>query len=440
MKIENTWGLNRKIFFKKEKNRANVSNCIWSLYDSLNNRLNLEYLRNYILEGPSPSIQTPFNNIFQVPSGATLSSNGILDSSSIPRKVKTNKDTLEKDIINSICKNIDKIIKLYKNTKSLIVLLSGGLDSTLLLNLINKTSNLPIIAVNIYFRDCKSTDERYFANIAVGKKEVNLLDIEIDTFSFLEYDDLSCKAEIPSRELLFGFVWNKIRNNIPHPKNTLVFSGHGGDQLFDIPYVYKSKFNFMDIIHICKIEKKSFWEVFYNFIKSRLSSNLLNEKIGFDKHINEWWKKIVYDQRKINKYIMYTTLWSTCWNEEAYDYFLSPVIYPLLNMETICLIISSLWECNDFFYDRELERKILKYLGVSDKIYLRKSKGSVLEPLLKYCSKNNLKLIEYCKTVMNKNIFSKERIKEIEYKTANWTKDSNLVWNLISVEKWLKRL
>ena len=143
-------------------------------------------------------------------------------------------DFIEKTIENSIES------KLHRSIKKIVMALSGGIDSTLVLALIKKTSpEIDIEAISIKF--AQSTDESKKAAMLAENFDINHNIIYLENY-FLELP----KAISIIKQPFWDHHWYYVAKSASKLSNHIV-SGDGGDELFG-GYTFRYK-KFLELIN-----------------------------------------------------------------------------------------------------------------------------------------------------------------------------------------------
>lgn len=210
---------------------------------------NWSYLCSYLLYGNSSSIETPFNNIYELPPACTLTvkKDGIktlpfwdpLASYHTPREQGS-------DAVGILRKTLKPWIEPYKN---ICVSLSGGLDSSSLTyclkDLLREDQNLK--AVNYFHSQIQSSNELVHARKVC--QDVGIKLIEVDASDTLPFDPPQRKPLIKPNKPLPGLIslrWGeRIFEVVSSAGPFLYLSGHGSDHIFMCPPTRKSALDYM---------------------------------------------------------------------------------------------------------------------------------------------------------------------------------------------------
>ena len=204
--------------------------------------VNVKALKEHLILGYTLNEQTLFEGIQRLGAGHTLkiSRNGIkkekyFDIVNYTSESFNEKLNLDRCIKNSI--NIHTV-----SDVKLGMMLSGGFDSNLILDYLNFTDNLnnEFIAFNAgldHKHESLSTldkalySERKIAEKIAQEYKIKLQKIEVSSEKFMKIKDFINIIEEPICNPS-GFLINEICDIAKNKSNKVLFSGHGGDEIF----------------------------------------------------------------------------------------------------------------------------------------------------------------------------------------------------------------
>lgn len=439
------WGFAPSVFVATHNRRICVANDIWSLLETRDHHiLNVKYLKHFLKNGPSPGFETAFSGVYQLPPGAQLNGKGYLGGIAAPSPSTVWLQKPEASVIDSLVEEIASQIRAYRSVNRVAVLLSGGLDSTLVLLAAVRATEMPIIAVNVYFDECPTTDERRYAEIAAGLCHVELAFVKVEPTDFI-FDELPSgfRPPLPARELLFTRVWDEIRKTIGGLNKTLFLSGHGGDQLFTIPPSRFFKGSYEDLLMACANHGLSIWQAIASYIGERLKYSIspyLPRIHRTDDIYRRWLINSISQTSIPSRHAILVTLCALSWRERAHDLAIGQVVYPLLGAKVVENIIGYIW--SDCFgrVPRFHERTVLEFLGAPETIRLRRDKGLVAEPMLKCLALGKKPIADLCPRLISSGLCGPDELTGLERRASGWVVNVEEVWNALILERWLDSL
>jgi len=202
--------------------------------------MNWTYLCSYLVYGNSSAIQTPFQNIYELPPACCLK------ISKNERKTEPFWNPLrsvrqEKDAVGVLQATLKAWIEPYKN---ICVSLSGGLDSSSLVYCLKGIlkDNQTLSAVNYFHSQVKSSNELVHARKVCQETGIDL--VEIDASTPLPFDPSSQKQLLKPNKPFTGLISLKWFENtaayLPSEGSCTFLSGHGSDHIFMRPPSKKS--------------------------------------------------------------------------------------------------------------------------------------------------------------------------------------------------------
>lgn len=256
--------------------------------------LNEEYLQLFLLHGDISSKLTPFDHIYEIPSGykAKYSPN----SKCIHSPVWTYEESLApkfssiEDAKTAIKKSFNNVITTILNHNENIFLdLSGGLDSSSILFELcrNKSSNHNIYGINLYDPSVNSSNELEHVLKLKQYNNFNLIKLNYNNcllFTPAECTILPNKPTIVLSHLKYQQQLNEIAG--AHHQTYCFMNGHGGDSVFGCPpaigavadLFLDDKFsNINDKAHeLAVLYRKSIWNIYATNIKLWLKHKFKN--------------------------------------------------------------------------------------------------------------------------------------------------------------------
>ncbi|MBA3814411.1 MAG: hypothetical protein H0X26_07995, partial [Alphaproteobacteria bacterium] len=200
---------------------------------------NWEYMCSYLIYGNSSAIQTPFKNVFELPSACSLQ---ITKEERVtapfwnPLGSYKKQELQSKNAVNVLQNTLKPWIKPYKN---ICVSLSGGLDSSSLMYCLKElvTKDQKLTALNYFHSQVKSSNELVHARQVC--KEVGIELIEVDASNSLPFDPTYKKHPLKPNKPFPGLVslkWlDAVQDHIPLTDPFTFLSGHGSDHIFMRP-------------------------------------------------------------------------------------------------------------------------------------------------------------------------------------------------------------
>lgn len=204
------------------------SSSIKSFY--FKKKINNEALIDYFLLGFVSEPKTILENVESLEPGCFL----IYKNNQLIKKNYFEFKNIFTSKNNEISAEIEKtVMKHYTNEVSSCLFLSSGIDSNLILAILNK-NNIKIPTISISFENFKS-DHKIYDESQIIKSICNKLKIE-NYHSFIsrdlikEYDNQFLKEmDQPTTDGLNSFIVSKIANQMDYK---IAYSGLGGDELF----------------------------------------------------------------------------------------------------------------------------------------------------------------------------------------------------------------
>jgi asparagine synthase (glutamine-hydrolysing) len=205
---------------------------------------NWTYLCSYLVYSNSSAVQTPFQNIFEIPPACCLKITKNERKTTLfwnPLSTYKKQDIQNKDAADVLQDTLKPWIEPYKN---ICVSLSGGLDSSSLVyclkNIVKKDQALS--ALNYFHSSIQSSNEVIYARKVCEETGIEL--IELDASDCLPFD-APCKNRLlgPNKPFpgLISLKWLEIvSDHIPSTDSCTFLSGHGSDHIFMRPPSRKS--------------------------------------------------------------------------------------------------------------------------------------------------------------------------------------------------------
>lgn len=239
------WDSIRKILYSENKKLkvTLVTNDIKS-FKLFHNKINFdrEYFRKILIQN-IPDHKTIFSNIFEILPGCNLvidikNSNNYYQYFSETFYDTNNIDFCSDESvlfqqIECNCKN------LLENNEAIFLDFSGGLDSSMLLNIFKfhaAKHECNIFAINFYSNKFSEADERKYISTSIPDNKVKLIYVNHD--NFLPFDDLDKFSHLPiavTEELALYKRFKVINYFTQNFKKYCIINGEGGDNLFFSP-------------------------------------------------------------------------------------------------------------------------------------------------------------------------------------------------------------
>lgn len=197
---------------------------------------NWTYLCSYLIYGNSSALQTPFNDIYELPPGCCLK------ITKNERKTEPFWNPLcsyktsayrEQNAVNVLQETLKPWIRPYKN---IYVSLSGGLDSSSLVYCLNDILNQDqtLKALNYFHPYIKSSNELVYARKVCQETGIEL--IEIDASQSLPFDCARNKYPLKPNKPFPGLIslrWQEAKfDHISLVDSSVFLNGHGSDHIF----------------------------------------------------------------------------------------------------------------------------------------------------------------------------------------------------------------
>ncbi len=205
---------------------------------------NWTYLCSYLMYSNSSAVQTPFQNIFELPPACSLKITKDERKTAPfwnPLNSYKKQEIQEKGAANVLQDTLKPWIEPYKN---ICVSLSGGLDSSSLVyclkDIVRKDQTLK--ALNYFHSSVKSSNEVAHARQVCKETDIEL--IELDASDSLPFDTPRNKQLVRPNKPFPGLIslkWlENISDRIPNTASCTFLSGHGSDHIFMRPPSKKS--------------------------------------------------------------------------------------------------------------------------------------------------------------------------------------------------------
>ena len=199
---------------------------------------NWNYLCSYLIYSDSSSIETPFENIYELPPACKLNiTKNSLKTFPFWDPVHSSLQPSQKNAVEILNSTLKPLIKPYKN---ICISLSGGLDSSSLTYCLKSLAenNQNLIAFNYFHSQIKSSNELFHARKVCQDTQIEL--VEIDASDSLPFDppkrEILLKANKPFPGLTSLRWVEVIENHVSSLKGSSIFmSGHGSDHIFMRP-------------------------------------------------------------------------------------------------------------------------------------------------------------------------------------------------------------
>ena len=271
-------------------------------------KLNFDALNEYLSFFAPISNITFYKDILKLPKASYI----ILQNNTLKikkyYKIKTKKYIFDNDLaISEVKKNLIEAIKIRLNADVEIgVLLSGGLDSSLIAFIYNQLLNKKIKTFSIGYDEFRKYDELNYAKILSNHIKSEHFEVKLNKNEFIQnFDKVIEYLEEPFGDSSAHPLY-KLTKIIKDTKIKTVFSGEGSDELF---FGYEKYFKLNEFYQFSKT--LSINQI--NFFKKNLSSFISNSKesIYFNRILNNeaiyqsFGETFSYNQKKalFNKHI-----------------------------------------------------------------------------------------------------------------------------------------
>jgi len=285
----------KPLYFYKDENQFIFSSQIKGVLASgkIDFELNSSQLSNYLKFQTVYAPNTILKNIFLLEAGTTL----LLNKSGI-KKEKYWSTTKDKNQINTdnYYDTKSKINTLLTNAVERRMVsdvpfgafLSGGIDSSLMVGLMNKVSTSPINTFNISFAEKEFSEAKYAETVA-NKYKTNHTEINLSPNDLLDdIEDALNFMDSPSADGINTYVISK------HTRNhgvKMAISGLGGDELF-AGYPQFKQMNFLNKFrHTDKLSHK---------LRTLIAETISNRTTRADiKKVSNWLKTNNWDMQSL---------------------------------------------------------------------------------------------------------------------------------------------
>lgn len=200
---------------------------------------NWKYLCSYLIYGNSSAIETPFNNIYELPLGCSLR----VTKNEIKTTLFWNplhsyyvEAPQEKDAMEALNTSLIPWINPYKNV---FLSLSGGLDSSSLAYCLKKlvTEDQCLKAINYFHSQIQSSNELSHARKVCQETGIEL--VEVDAADSLPFTPPQRKQPLKPNKPFPGLIslrWmERLSDYLPFDEAFTFVSGHGSDHIFMRP-------------------------------------------------------------------------------------------------------------------------------------------------------------------------------------------------------------
>ena len=268
----------KPLYYAQEQNRFYFASEAKALHYLLGFNLNKRNIHNFLGFGATISPNTLDRNIYKLPPASSLYFNGTTS------KIECYEELLSQDIEYNTLKQASKALEKSLNSAVEIripssikwgVLLSGGLDSSLISALASKNSKEPINLFSIGYEGYEKYDERKYA-----KEVAEHLNANFYSYNFTKADFFNTLDEIlnfiddpigdPAQIPLYFLIKKAKEQGIK-----VLLSGDGSDELFLGYRVYKEYLMMEQVSNM----------PYANWLKNHLKSNFSQNKEW------EWYKR-----------------------------------------------------------------------------------------------------------------------------------------------------
>ena len=221
----------KPLFFKYTKNILKFGSELQIFLDDEDIKLNQNNLNKYLYNGYVKN-KSLIDNLSQVPPGQYLQFEYTKRKISfkshweVPTFEKKNKSN-SREILNLLK---DSLVKQFRSDVPSGFLLSGGIDSSLLVSLASEISQKKIITFNVSNNDPNSIKESENASLIsklYNTEHTNLNINKLDIYSFLDILKKFSEPIIDSSIVPTYSIYNKVKDQCK-----VIFGGDGGDELF----------------------------------------------------------------------------------------------------------------------------------------------------------------------------------------------------------------
>lgn len=430
---------------------------------------NWSYLTAFITQGTFISSQTPFQDIYELPPGCTLSVR------SKEKETKTWWDpwsfykpkTTPFPLVDHLCGSMSAWISPYQNIN---LDLSGGLDSSSLLFCLKKIlkPHQTLKAVNIFHPEIRSSDESYYARKVCEANQIELVEFDASsTLPFSPANKLLLKPNTPTAALTHLLQEQSLFEKIKTTGSTLFISGHGGDHIFMAPPLINSLADYILEKGFGEFTKKMkelalyyrmpFYPLLARNIQPVLGYFFSCFQTSFQKKIIKpsWWHKDLYHQNNVYFYPDYSqSVHGVPGKKEHIEHFFSALAtislevrahgnttyYPLLSQPIVELALAfPTYELYAKGYDRYPLRQAITNAFQTDLVW-RRDKGNTTGVLQLGLQKNMNFILTLCLDgqFAAHKLIKKDQLEENIRALARGSRE--FLWpviNLISAELYL---
>ncbi len=194
----------------------------------VNKELNEEAIPYYLAYKYAPRPASFFKGIEEVMPGSIWQINhaGKIEKSTIPKLEQEENSTIENLLI-------DAVVQQYSEVNTTGIMLSGGVDSTLLLAILNKElgyRNIPVYSVASTDKNKYATQDGFFAKKAAKHYQAEYNEIGISQNSLSELDGYINSLGQPIADSGGFLTWLVAQK--ANGKSKVLLSGAGADELF----------------------------------------------------------------------------------------------------------------------------------------------------------------------------------------------------------------
>jgi len=454
----------KPIFWKKHNEKLYISSDIFLLIDNEANELdlNMNYFSEFVQSnGIVDTVNTPYKNIYRIPSGSVLNYTAITHSL---KKYWNMSDIKEESLIHDSKYYVNKFDEIFnesvkrrlKKDEKNTGMLSGGLDSTSIYAVAKEHSKIEttsIESVSAVFEELVECDESYFIDGLLEKYDSKGLKINFDNkLMFEDFPHSIPQSDEPSvNEITYNFTSPLISHAINSGSQNIL-SGFAGDHLLSgSAYTAADKIRekkYKDAFKIItEYSIRSNSSAFKNFKDYVLFPNSLKEHFPKKSSLN---KSLEYNLNKIKKpskqelYIQLTQAKSHLYTDRIIGGFTGADIqYPFLDQDLIEFIFKV---PSDLLFDGSKKKVILRESmnnRLTEDILSRENKTRHVTHTYKSLRNNWSEIYEvlsigYVSKTFNL-ISSDEWINELA-KWRNGLPTDNRMWTLLAIEIWMNKV
>jgi asparagine synthase (glutamine-hydrolysing) len=146
----------------------------------------------------------------------------------------TNRIERQQDAIEAVRSTVEQCVHAWASLhRSLVLNLSGGLDSSIVLGCLKSAPHRPRLTCLHYYAPRSQEDEREFARLVAGKMDAELVEVELDSKETRLEELMNIRPFPKPWFYLYDLIHSPVEAALLNDRGaTSVFSGAGGDGLF----------------------------------------------------------------------------------------------------------------------------------------------------------------------------------------------------------------